>query len=131
MLPGPSQPSAAELARRQKLVELQTLMEQLSRIETEQQRLLMIQTGGMAPGMVGGLMMSAGPGAAVMPGAAPGERWSLPIPDLTWQAIPHSRFPYATPASFAVHLILAPLRCWLTLFTVRKSVCVVRMLHIE
>ena len=48
-------------------------MEQLSRIEAEQQRLLMIQTGGMSPGMIGGMMMGAGPGgAAMMPGAAPG-----------------------------------------------------------
>ena len=48
---------------------LQALMEQLSRIEAEQQRLLMIQTGGM-PGM----MMMGGPGGpAMMPGAAPGE----------------------------------------------------------
>jgi hypothetical protein len=54
-------------------MELQTLMEQLSRIEAEQQRLLVIQTGGMAPGMVGGMMLGAGPcGVAMMPGAAPG-----------------------------------------------------------
>jgi len=55
-------------------MELQALMEQLSRIEAEQQRLLMIQTGGM-PGMMGGMMtMMGGPGGpAMMPGAAPGE----------------------------------------------------------
>ena len=48
-------------------------MEQLSRIEAEQQRLLMIQTGGM-PGMMGGMMMMGGPGGpGMMPGAAPGE----------------------------------------------------------
>ena len=49
---------------------VQALMEQLSRIEAEQQRLLMIQTGGM-PGIMGGMAMMGGP--AMMPGAAPGE----------------------------------------------------------
>ena len=46
-------------------------MEQLSRIEAEQQRLLMIQTSGVP--MIGGMMMAGGPGGlAMMAGAAPG-----------------------------------------------------------
>ena len=67
-------------------MELQTLMEQFSRIEAEQQRLLMIQTGGMAPGMVGGMMMGAGPcGAAMMPSAAPGAKHLLGELNPTWK----------------------------------------------